>query len=141
MRVSDPVSIPSEEVAMRHHSAALSLDQTIQELEDAQTLLRVCVPIIQDLCRSSPGNSVLVACAESLVRQISRSLPAVTEPPATLSRWCFRRSLLYATVLGCVEDLDGETVVAYRYDAEVSNVAISTMPLRSFLEEAVEEKI
>jgi len=114
---------------MRHHSAALSLDQTLQDLADAHALLRDTIPILRNPSIRSilaPRSSIN---PEELLSRIERLLPPPPSPPAEDSEWRLSPSGLLVTVLGCVRP--SQPLVVYQHMADDSS---SIMDLHEFLQ-------
>jgi len=115
----------TEDTAMRHHSAALSLDQTIQDLAEAHTLLRRAETLL-----SSPYDPRGDQRLGPLLRDIQSHLPPPPKPPSEGTRWRFSPSGQLLTVLGCARPT--QPLVIYQYDDDVRSRA-TIMDLQEFL--------
>jgi hypothetical protein len=124
----------TEEQAMRHHSAALSLDQALQDLDEAHALLRQADRVISsmDWSRLVQESEPLYRDLQCLVSTIRAHLPPPKDPPAEGSSWRLSPTAQPITVLGCVRAVD--PLVVYQYDGLTNARQTSVMDLHEFLQ-------
>jgi len=114
----------TEDTAMRQHSAALSLDQTLQDLADAHALLRRAEVLLSG-AYDPRGDQRL----GPLLRDITAHLPPPPSPPPENSEWVLAPSGLLITVLGCVRST--QPLVVYQF---VASDSTTVMDLQEFLQ-------